>query len=193
MYFVVEEEKVRDRGQFPEFLNVLRDLESRSYSIAGQLWEGYSPGGLLPGNGQFGAGPMRKNDMARDTTDSQPSGSYTFNTRFGSVGWQDVFNYTVRNNQLHAFAGFKFTDDVLRVTQVRMEIGPTRFPVWDIQSAQNFDKYSLIFKTDEGKEMIARPTNRVLIRMYAESTGIQRIVPIGLSLFKDQDLVLEEI
>ena len=192
-YVFAELQKVKGEGQYPEYEDVLKAVQDAAYARASEIWEGYEPGGLMPGARQYGIGPLRKNDMAGNTTDSTPSGTYTFTKAITATGWQDIFNYTVRDNMIHAFAGFAITDQTLRIRQLRVEIGDKRFPVWDIQEAQLFNKFALIFKEDEAKELIANPQERVLIRIEAESTGNQRVVPIGLSLFRTANLVLTEV
>lgn len=184
--------KTKGEGQYPEYEDVLRAVQDQAFARAEEIWEGFSRGGLMPASKEFGVGPLRKNDMAGDTTDSAASGSYTFEKNIIATGWQDIFNYNIRDNMIHAFAGLAFTDQTLRISQIRVEIGDTRFPIWDIQEAQLYDRFALILKQDEGKELIANPQDRVLIRIYAESTGVQRVVPLGLSLFRTANLVLTE-
>lgn len=184
---------VKGPGQYPEYQDALKSLQDSAFQQAKDLWDGAEPGGLLPGAKQFGIGPFRKNDMAGNTSDSAPSGTYTYNATITAANaWRDIFNYTVRNNMIHAFAGLAFTDDTLRAIQIRMEIGDRRFPIWDIQEAQIYGRFAVIFKEDQGKELIARPQERVLIRIYVESTGVQRVVPLGFQLFRTSNLVLTE-
>lgn len=192
-YIFAELGKVKGEGQYPEYQDVLKAVQDAAYDRAKSIWDGYEAGGLTPGARQFGVGPLRKNDMSGNTTDSTPSGSYTFTKSITTVNaWQDIFNYTVRDNMIHAFAGFSFPDQTLRVIQLRVEIGDRRFPIWDIQEAQLYNRFSLVLKEDEAKELIAMPQERVLVRIYCESVGPQRVVPIGLSLFKTANLVLTE-
>jgi len=167
-------------------------VQNAALARAGEIWEGYEQGGLMPGPREYGIGPMRKNDMAGNTTDSTPSGSYSFTKTITATGWQDIFNYTVRDNMIHAFAGFNVQEDTLRIRQLRIEIGDRRFPIWDMNEAQMYDRFGIILKQDEGKELIANPQERVLIRIYADATGNQTVVPIGFSLFKTANLVLTE-
>lgn len=192
-YIIAPLDKVKGDGEWPEYQNVLRDLQNKAFERASSIWEGFEQGGLTPGNRQFGIAPFRKNDTAGDVSDSTPSGSYSFTKAISATGWQDIFNYTVRNNMIHAFAGFQFTDDVLRVTQLRFEIEDRRFAILDLQEAQAWTKFGIVLKTDELKELIAEPQERVLVRLYAESTGNQRVVPIGFMLYKNLNLILTEV
>ena len=191
-YIIAPLDEVKGEGQFPEFQGVLRALEAKAHARATSIWPGFSFGGLIPSSQEYGIGPLRKNDMSGDTTDSLASGSYTFRKNITATGWADIFNYTVRTDMIHSLAGFLISDDVLRITQLRLEIGKIRFPIWDIQEAQRYNKYAIVLKMDEGKELIAEPRSRMLARLYAESTGWQRVVPVGFSLFKHTDVVLTE-
>lgn len=194
MYFVAQSDKVKGEGQYPEFQSVLQDVEAAAFSRASVIWPGWQPGGMFPGENRFGVGPLRKNDMAGDTTDSSPSGSYSYIVPAAtSAAWRDLFRYTVRDQTMHAFAGFQFTDDVLRYLQLRIEIGDRLYPIIDIQSAMNFDKFNLVLKMDQGQELIAEPRQRVLIRGFAIAPfAAQRVVPIGLHLYRNLNAVLTE-
>lgn len=183
---------VKGLNNYPEYNEALMALEAAAFARGNVLWDGAQPGGLTPGPNQFGIAPLRKNDMAGDTTDLTPSGSYTFRKNFTSPGWGDIFRYNTRLDEIHAFAGLLISDDVLRVLQIRMELGSRLFPIWDIQEAQRYNRFAVIFKQDKDGELIVDPHTRVLHRVYLESTGFQRIVPLGFLLFRRSDLVLTE-
>ncbi|GEM_PF-5341290 len=183
---------VKGINNYPEYIEALKALEAAAFIRADKQWSGVSVGGLLPQSGQFGIGPLRKNDMAADTSDNTPSGSYTFRKNFTATGWGDIFRYTVRNDYIQAFAGWLISDDVLRILQFRIEIGSNLFPIWDIQEAQRMNRFAIILKQDEGGELVADPKTRVLMRVYIESTGFQRVVPLGFSMFRRSDLILTE-
>lgn len=191
-YILAEYEQVKGEGQYPSYEDVISAVEQAAFQRAQDIWPGFEPGGVMPGAGQFGIGPLRKNDMSNDTTDSTPSGSYTFQKTISATGWQDLFNFTVRDNTLLAFAGFKFIEPTLRIIQMRIEIGDRRFPIWDLQEALSYDKFSIVLKEDQGAELIAPPRDRVLVRGYAISTGTQTVVPLGLHLFRNLAAVLTE-
>ena len=191
-YVIAPLSDVKGLNNYPEYIDALKAVEKAALARADVLWSGQAPGGLVPTGQQYGLGPLRKNDMAVDTTDSTPSGSYSFRKTVTATGWVDTFNYTVRQDMIHAFAGFLVADDVLRITQFRMEIGDRRFPIWDIQEAFRYDKFAVILKTDQGGELVADPRTRVLMRTYFETVGLQRVVPLGLSLYRRPDLVITE-
>ena len=184
---------VKGPNSYPEFIDAMRAVQNAAMARASALFSGDSAaGGLIPGENEYGIGPMRKNDMSTNTTDSTPSGSYTFRKSITATGWQDIFNFTTRKDIITGIAGFLITDNALNILQFRMEIGTRLFPIWDIQEAQRYDKFAIILKTDVGGELVADPGTRVLIRIYAETVGIQRVTPIGLQLFRRTDLVLTE-
>ena len=145
---------VKSLNNYPEYISALQELERVAFARAATIWDGATPGGIIPGAGQFGIGPFRKNDMSGDTVDNTPSGSYTYRINIATANaWRDLFNYTVRNEMIHAFAGWLFSDGAL----------------------------------------VADQKTSILQRMYVESTGFQRVVPLGFQLWRRPDLVLSEV
>lgn len=183
---------VKGLNGYPEFRAAMAAAEKAALERANVLWPGELGGGIVPGQNQFGIGPLRKNDMAGDTTDSTISGSYTFRKNYTALGWTDALRYTVRNDMINAFVGFLVTDDVLRLSHFRMEIGQRLFPIWDVQAAQIYSRFAIVLKVDAGAELVADPKTRVLLRTYVESTGFQRVIPLGFQLFRRPDLVISE-
>lgn len=192
-YVIAPLDKVKGLNQYPEYREGLGAVEAQAVARAKALWTGALPGGIFPLGAQFGIGPFRKNDMAGDSSDSTPSGTYTFRKNITATAWQDVFNYSVRKDMIHAFVGFLISDDVLRVIQWRFRLGQVSFPIIDIQEAQRYDRFAIILKTDRGTELVIDPNTSVLVRMYAELVGFQRIVPLGLQIYRRTDLVLNEV
>ena len=184
---------VKGAGQWPEYTDVLKAVQDGGISRAKNLWTGFAQGGLTPGDKEFGIIPLRMNEMAHDVSATTASGSYSFRKSYTQGAWRTIFDYTAREDTIHAFAGFAFCDDVLRFSQIRWEIGDRKFPVIDLQLAQSFGNFALLFKEDAGKEILAEEEQSVLVKGYCESSGTQRIVPIGFMLFKRKDLVITEI
>ena len=130
--------------------------------------------------------------MAHDVTARTLSGTYSFRKSLTSGAWRTLFDYTVREDIIHAFAGFMVTDEILNILELRMVIGDRMYPIMDIQEAQGWGSFAILFKEDEGKELIAQETSSVYLRAYVEATGYQTIVPIGYQLYKRKDLVISE-
>lgn len=193
MYFLANLNQVKGENNLAQYENVLSSVERAAFARADDIWPGFTPGGMMPGANQFGVGPLRKNDMSGDTSDATPSGSYSFDHVATSTGWADLFNFTVRDNTLIAIAGFAFQDPTLNISQIRIEIGDRRFPIWDLNIARSFENFALILKEDEGAELIAAARERVLLRGYWETTGNQRVTPIGLNLYRNLNAVLQEV
>jgi len=183
---------VKGENNYPEYADVLKAVQDAAINRAKSLWSGFSQGGLTPGDREFGIVPMRMNEMAADTTSTTLSGSYSFRKTYTAGGWRPIFNFTTREDTIHALAGFAFTDDVLRFSQIRWEIGDKKYPIIDLQLAQSFGNFALLLKEDAGKEIIIEQEQSVLVRGYCETSGPQRIVPIGFMLFKRKDLVISE-
>ncbi len=184
---------VKGEGLWPEFQASLKDLEQLALRRAEEVWPGFKFGGLTPGDHQFGMCPLRANEMAVSTTTTTAIGTYSFRKNLASTAWHNIFNYTSRKDTIHAFAGFAVTDEVLRIIQLRMEISDRKLPVFDIQEAQGWGSFAILIKEDVGQALLAEPETSVLVKGYVESTGYQRVVPLGFMLYKRKDLVISEI
>ena len=191
-YIIAPLESVKGPNSLPEFNEARRETASAARARASQLWTGFIDGGLLPSPRQYGVGPLRKNDMAGDTTDSVTSGSYSFRSNKTATGWQDIFNYTVRDDEIHAFDGFGFSEPTLRMTQIRFQFGERRFPIFDLQEAQLYERFAILLKTDQGKPLVVDPGTSILMRGFFETIGQQRVIPLGLNVFKRVDILLDE-
>lgn len=192
MYVIAPLDKVKGPNSMSEFAEVLKAVQDSAIKRAEDIWTGYKFGGLYPGENEFGICPLRQNEMASDVTSTTLSSSYSFKKKLGSTGWHNIFNYTVRKDIIHAFAGFMVTDEVLRLLELRMEIGDRKFPILDIQEAKGWGRFALIFKEDIGEELVVQEETSMLLKGYVEATGYQNIVPLGFMLYKRKDLVISE-
>ena len=192
MFIIAPLNLVKGENAYPEYVDVLRSVQDAAINRAKQIWNGYSQGGLYPGDKEFGICPLRANEMANDVTATTLSGTYNFRKNLGSTAWVNLFNYTVRDDIIHAFAGFSVPDDTLRLLALRFEIGDRKYPILDIQEAKGWDGFSIIFKEDAGKELIAPEKTSVLVKGYGEAVGYQTIIPLGFMLYKRKDLVITE-
>ena len=191
-YIIAPMRLIKGEGAYPEFVDVLKSVQDAAIARAKDIWKGYSQGGIYPGDNEFGICPMRAREMAKDVSSTTLSGTYSFKKNLGTAGWHTLFDYTVRKDIIHAFAGFAITDEVLRLLELRMEFGDRKFPILDIQEAKGWGSFAILFKEDVGKELIAQEESSVYLRGYVEATGYQNIVPIGFQLYKRKDLVISE-
>lgn len=191
-YVIAPLRLVKGENAYPEFRDVIKAVQDAAINRAKEVWEGYDQGGLYPGKNQFGICPLRANEMATDVASTTLSSTYSFRKNLASIGWHTLFDYSVREDVIHAFAGFMVTDDVLRLLELRFEFGDRKYPIIDIQEAKGWGSFAILFKEDVGKELIASERMSVYARGYVESTGYQNIVPIGFQLYKRLDLVITE-
>ncbi len=191
-YIIAPLDKVRGENAFPEYVDVLRSVEAAAIKRAGEIWKGYTFGGVYPGENQFGICPLRAREMAHDVTSQTLSGTYSFRKNFAATTWHSIFDYNVREDILHAFAGFAITDSVLRFLELRMEVSDRIHPIFDIQEAKGWGAFAILFKEDAGNELVAADRARVYVRGYVEATGWQNVVPLGFQLYKRKDLVISE-
>jgi len=191
-YVIAPLRLVKGEGAYPEFADVLKSVQDAAISRAKEIWKGYEQGGLYPGDKEFGICPFRAREMANDVTTTTLSGTYSFRKNLASTGWHTLFDYSVRQDIIHAFAGFMITDEILRLLEFRFEFGDRKFPILDVQEAKGWGSFAILFKEDVGKELIAQEETSVYVRGYVESTGYQNIVPLGFQLYKRKDLVISE-
>jgi len=190
-FIIAPLDKVKGEGAYPEFAEVLRSVQDAAIARAKEIWKGYSQGGLYPGDNEFGICPMRAREMFSASAQTL-SGTYSFRQNFAATGWRTILDYTVREDIIHAFAGFMITDETLRILELRMEFGDRKYPILDIQEAQGWGSFAILFKEDVGKELIAQEESSVYVRGYLDSTGYQTVVPLGFQLYKRKDLVISE-
>lgn len=191
-FIIAPLDKVKGPNAFPEYVDVLKAVQDAAIERAKEIWKGYGQGGLYPGDNEFGICPLRANEMANDVSSTTLSGTYNFRKNLAATGWHSLFNYTVREDIIHAFAGFMITDEILRLLQLRFEFGDRKFPILDIQEAKGWGSFAILFKEDVGKELISQERTSVYVRGYVEATGYQTIVPLGFQLYKRKDLVITE-
>ena len=191
-YVIAPLSAVKGDGQYPEFADVLRSVQDAAIARAKDIWKGYTQGGIYPGDNEFGICPLRAREMAKDVSASTLSGTYSFRKNLATTGWHTLFDYSVREDIIHAFAGFMITDEILRILELRFEFGDKKFPILDIQEAKGWGAFAILFKEDVGKELIAQEESSVYVRGYVEATGYQNIVPLGFQLYKRKDLVISE-
>jgi hypothetical protein len=192
MYSIAPYRLLKGENAWGEFIPVLQELQQVAINRAKVLWNGYEFGGIMPKDGEFGIAPLRMREMAHDVSATTLSGSYSFKRTFGSTGWVTIFDYTTRKDVLHAFAGFAFTDEVLRFLELKWTISDRVYPIIDIQEAKGWSNFGIIVKQDIGDDLIAEPETSVYVRGYCETAGLQTIVPLGFMLYKRKDLIISE-
>lgn len=191
-YVIAPLDKVKGENQWEEFRGVLSDLQDEAIERAKQVWTGYEFGGVYPGDNEFGICPIRAREMAHDVTVTTLSGTYNFRKNFATTAWHTIFDYTVRTDIFHAFAGFIVTDEILRILEFRFEFGDRKYPILDVQEAKAWGGFAILFKEDKDKMFVAPEETSVYVRGYIEATGYQTIVPLGFQLYKRKDLVISE-
>jgi len=191
-YVIAPLDKVKGEGAYPEYEDVLKAVQDAAINRAKEVWSGFTFGGLYPGDKEFGICPLRAREMAHDVTATTASGTYSFRKNLATTAWHTIFDYTTRKDILHAFAGFAITDETLRILELRMEVSDKKYPIIDIQEAKGWGGFAILFKEDQGAELIAEPETSIYLRGYVEAAGYQNVVPLGFQLYKRKDLVISE-
>lgn len=185
-YIIAPLQKVRS-GQYPEYYSILKALETAAITRAAAVWGGFSPGGMIPGNQQFGhSNPLPKRILG--------AGTFTWLQRFTAPGsFVNIISYTVPTDEIHAYAGFAVAD-ALAFSQVQALLSDRTFPIIEIEEARTFENgVAIILKQDRGQEWIVEEKKNFTLRGYQErgSNGIiQRIIPLGFALFRNKDIYI---
>lgn len=191
-YVIAPLSLVKGENAYPEFTEVLRAVQDAGIARAKDIWKGFSQGGLYPGKDEFGICPLRAREMANDVSSTTLSATYSFRKNLGATAWHTLFDYTVREDIIHAFAGFMITDEILNILEFRFEFGDRKYPIIDVQEAKGWGSFAILFKEDVGKELIAQERTSVYVRGYVENTGYQNVVPLGFQIYRRLDLVISE-
>ena len=179
----------RVRTDFPEFRAGLVALQNGLIARAQQIWPGYTFGGISPGPGQYGIANL----APRHLSVPRGFGSWSFLQKFTGPGsWQNVFSYTVPDDQIHGFAGFAFFAPDLIFNALRVQVADTTYPIVEIEEAQTFfaDGMALLIKADAGEEYIVPEKVSFILKAFQErnTSGWNiRVIPIGQMIFRARD------
>jgi len=207
-YVMMETSKIKRYS--PEFQHTLRELEARVMENNKMVWAGLSYGGLTPREKQFGRSTFLPQFFADEAGDilahahtQADWGRNTFRQLFNSTtpaaatvpGWKTILQGgnaqeigTTPEDLRMAWAGLAFTSEEINVTKIRFQIGDTRYPIMDIEEIHTYNMPALIF--EEGFEIPEEAY--FLLRGWFESTGKQRIIPLGFVYYRRKDSVLTE-
>lgn len=192
-FIIAPLDKVMGDQPWNAYIGMMQDLQLAIIDRSKTIWKGYEAGGILPGKDQFGLCPLRANEMAHDVSANTLSGTYSFRKNLPTAGvWHTIFDYSLRDDVVHGFAGFAITDEILKILQFRFEMSDRIYPIIDVQEAKSWGSFAILFKVDRGHELVVEPRQRVYVRGYVEATGYQTIVPLGMQAYKTKDLVITE-
>ena len=180
-YIIAPLDKVKEK--FPEFLDVMKQLETATINRAKEVWPGYTLGGLIPTAKEFGLGTILPKNI-------RGKGTYTWVQTFTAPGsWTNIFSYTVKDDLIHSFAGFAIPDPELIFSQFRIEHTDKKYPIIDIEEARTFKGgVAIIIKADVGEEIVVPEKKSFLLKGYQErgTSGLsQRVIPLGLCAYID--------
>lgn len=179
-YVITELNKLRK--EYPNFAMGATDLQKKAIDRATAIWSGYTYGGMFPKDKQFGITTLLPRFLLG-------AGTVTFRQNQSSTGWQDIYNRTLDEDVIIAAQGWAIPDPSINITELRMEIGDTKYPRVNIEEMQSYSQPAVVFK----QGFIVEEEKSLLLRGYVESAGYQRVVPVnGFALYKKKELVISE-
>lgn len=182
-YLIAPLQKVRS-GEFPEFQQAMASLEAAARQRAAAIFSGFTPGGVLPGDGSFGQANLLPKKVLG-------AGTFTWVQTFRAPGsFTNIFSYTVPNDEIHAYAGFIIPDPLI-FSQFRMQVSDRIYPILEVEEARAFkDGFAIVLKQDSGAETVVEEKKIFTLQGYQErgtSGNSQRVIPIGFALYINKD------
>jgi hypothetical protein len=164
----------------------LADLESNIIALAEQDWK--KPyGRFKPKGGEFG----RTTILPPLFADVNGAQMVHWRQNFTSTGSQLILSgvgtgYTIPEGFKVAWAGLAFPNKEMTITELKWQIGDTKYGRANIEEMRGYNQPALVFK----KGFIIDEEEAFELTAYVEETGYQRIVPLGFQLNKEITKVL---
>jgi len=175
------------QDDFPEFQQVLANLESKLISETTSKWAPMSFGGMTPAGGQFGRTTILP-PLFNDVNGVQMA---TWRQNFTSTGHQTIMTGTRAGNTIPedfnvGWIGLAFPNKEINVTELKWQIGDRKYGRINIEEMKSYNQPALVF--EEG--FIINEEESFELYAYVENTGYQRIVPLGFCVYKVINKVL---
>jgi hypothetical protein len=176
-FVICEYEKVRQT--LSEFAGSIATLEANLAAMCANEW-GMSYGGIFPRAGQFGKSTIMPGlfygfgQVAPTLTTWQSYATATGNQGIlaGSNSGNIFEDYKV------GIAGFAFLDKTQRITELKFEIGDSKFPRINIEESFVYNKPAFIFETG----LIIDEETQLDVHAYFESMGPYKFAPLGIQM-----------
>jgi len=169
------------------FQRALAALEEQIIAKCNAEWAPKTFGYLTPKNNQYGRTtilpPLFKNAAGTQLV--------TWRFNFTSTGHQLIMagaraGNTIPEDFKVALVGFAFPNPTINISEIKMQIGDTKFGRINLEELKSYEVPALVF--EEG--FIIDEETSFELYGYIEQTGYQRIVPLGACYYKVIDKVL---
>jgi len=188
-YVICELEKVKE--YFPEYGAMMKALEVTLVAQAVSAWR-MPYGGIYPKSGEFGKttimpelfqGPIRTAGLLTSPLTNLP----TWRSWYGSTQTIPGHNTIMQGNAGQGamaedykigLAGIAFLDKVIRIDEVKMQIGDRKLPRINIEEAMAYNKPAIIFED----AYILDEEESYHLYAHIMTQGPQRTKLIGLQL-----------
>ena len=176
-FILCEYEEVKK--QFPEFEAVLDEIRRRLIAKAEADWSPLKYGGIAPKAGQFGESTI----MPQLFKGMNGTVLTTWNQWFTATGAQTILTGAASGNTIYedykiGFVGLAFLDPVVRVSEIKLQIGDKKFPRINIEEAFAYEEPCIIFE----KGFILDEETSFELVGYILTQGPQRLKLIGIQL-----------
>ena len=173
-FIICEYEEVKK--QFPEFREILESTRRALINKAVSDWAPLKYGGLTPKAGEFGESTIIPS-LFKDITGTT---LVTWDQWFNATGAQTILSGAAPGNTIYedykvGWVGIAFLDPVVRVSEIRWQIGDKKYPRVNIEECFAYEFPCIVF--EEGY-ILDEETSFELIA-YVLTQGPQRVKLIG--------------
>jgi hypothetical protein len=173
--------------QFPEFAAIMQNLETQLVNKSTLDWSPLPFGGTQPASNNFGESTL----LPPLFTDLNGVQLVTWNQWLNATGSHTLMTGADASGRIFrdykvGLAGIAFLDKVLRISEIRMQIGDIQLPRINIEEAKGYHNPTFVF---EDGYLIDEQTTFNLTG-FIESMGPQKIKLIGLETNRVTDKVL---
>lgn len=172
---------------FPRFQEAVANLEGRMIQKCTADWSPKSMGNMVPSANQYG----RTTIMPQLFRGQSTAILQTWRQNILAAGNQTIIygngtGMVIPEDFKVAWLGLAFPNLDQQVTELKYQIGDTKYGRIDVEALRRFNKPAIVF--EEG--YILNEEESFDVQAYVENAGWQRIVMLGATYFKIVDRVL---
>lgn len=172
---------------FPRFQEAVANLEGRMIQKCTADWSPKSMGNMVPSANQYG----RTTIMPQLFRGQSTAILQTWRQNILAAGNQTIIygngtGMVIPEDFKVAWLGLAFPNLDQQITELKYQIGDTKYGRIDVEALRRFNKPAIVF--EEG--YILNEEESFDVQAYVENAGWQRIVMLGATYFKIVDRVL---
>ena len=180
-FVICEYEKVK--AEFPEYRDMMANLEQSLRLKADADWAPLRYGGTKPMAGEYGKTTIMPEMFVNFGGFGVGTNLVTWAQDLILTGAQTLIEGngvggTIPEDFKVGFCGLAFLDKAIRVSEIKLQIGDKKLPRINLEEARVYNKPAVVFENG----FVLDEESGFELRGYVESTGPQRIKLLGMQL-----------